>query len=197
MSADSSIKNTLGLILAGGRSSRMGVDKSTLSLSGESFLQLAIKRFESIGINNYVVSSNSLEGAMADRLFDKGPLAALDALLSLPQSRLNDVDGVLVVPIDMPLFPAANLKQLALQGTEFQCACYFRSHPMPFFIQLDPLFTATLKQQIESDDRSIFSLLKKLSAVEINYNEGQIAKDAFYNVNTPEQMQKVEQMSQC
>ncbi|MEP4888748.1 MAG: molybdenum cofactor guanylyltransferase [Aliiglaciecola sp.] len=197
MSADSSIKNTLGLILAGGRSSRMGVDKSTLSLSGESFLQLAIKRFESIGIHNYVVSSNSLEGAMADRLFDKGPLAALDALLNLPQSRLNNVDGVLVVPIDMPLFPAASLKQLALQGAERHFACYFRSHPMPFFIQLDAQFAATLKQQIESDDRSIFSLLKKLSAVEINYNKGQIAKDAFYNVNTPEQMQKVEQMNQC
>ncbi|MDO6712101.1 molybdenum cofactor guanylyltransferase [Aliiglaciecola sp. 2_MG-2023] len=191
------LSKTLGLILAGGRSSRMGVDKSTLNLAGVSFLQLAINRFESIGIKNQVISSNTLKGALTDRLIDKGPLAALDAVLSLPEHRLANVDSFLVVPIDMPVFPADSLKQLALQGRVQHSACYFQSHPMPFFIILDDNFKQTLNGQIQSNDRSIFSLLKKLAATEIELSEDQISQHAFYNVNTPEQMQQVKQMFPC
>ncbi|MDO6693690.1 molybdenum cofactor guanylyltransferase [Aliiglaciecola sp. 3_MG-2023] len=193
----SSLNSTLGLILAGGQSSRMGVDKATLSLHGESFLQLAIRRFESIGIHNYIVSSNTLKGAMPDRKTGIGPLAALDAVLSLPKHRLNGADSVLVVPIDMPLFPADCLKSLVLKGKEQQAGGFYRSQPMPFMVQLTEQFAAILNQQIQSNDRSIFALLNKLNAVEVEYDDGQIAKDAFYNVNTPEQMLKMENISQC
>lgn len=183
--------STLGVILAGGRSSRMGVDKSTLQLSGASFLEQAIKRFSELGISNYVISSNRIDGALTDRLPQIGPLGALDALMHRAD-RLVGVDSIVVVPIDMPLFPADGIKQLCEYGNEKQTSCYYQNHPMPFFIWLDACFVQILTKQIDAGILSVRALLEKLSAQELKYANEQQRQNSFFNVNTPEQMQQIQ-----
>ena len=52
------------LLLAGGKSSRMGEDKAGLLLDGESFLSCQIKKAEKLGIREVYVSGHDAGGCV-------------------------------------------------------------------------------------------------------------------------------------
>ena len=101
-----------GFILAGGRSRRMGRDKSRLPWGGHTFLTHAIRRMQQVCERVFVVGEN-MEAAMPvlnDAFPGCGPLAGLHSALLHTATEWN-----LVLAVDMPLVPPALLKFLAAQ----------------------------------------------------------------------------------
>lgn len=97
-----------GIILAGGLSSRMGTNKALLELNGSAVLT-HINNAIRPAVSRIVVAAGSNEAiysALGDKDFEfvkdvypgKGPLAGLDAALSVSQTEWN-----LVSACDMPL----------------------------------------------------------------------------------------------
>jgi molybdopterin-guanine dinucleotide biosynthesis protein A len=104
-----------GLILAGGKSSRMGRDKAMLTLpDGRSLLQRQADILRAAGVDTVLASvrpesAKRLPGftLVHDEVKDAGPMAGIAAGLGAAPAGL-----VVVLAVDMPAIQAAHLRQL-------------------------------------------------------------------------------------
>ncbi|MBO5544062.1 MAG: molybdenum cofactor guanylyltransferase [Firmicutes bacterium] len=99
------------IILAGGRSSRMGTDKAKLKQGDQTLLELMAEKLRRLGISEIVVSGcpDCPEGTsyVPDLIPDKGPLSGIHAGLRQIRHR-----SALVLPVDMPLIQEETLRLL-------------------------------------------------------------------------------------
>ncbi len=105
-------KNITGIILAGGKSSRMGSDKGLLKLNEKLFVQHIIEAIRPITNSIMIVSSNPAYDAFGikrveDIIPESGPIAGLHAGLTYSNTQNN-----IVVSCDAPLVTTSLLKQL-------------------------------------------------------------------------------------
>ena len=109
-------KSTItGIILAGGKSSRMGEDKGFLKLNGKTFMSSIISALNPIVGEIIIVSNNSEYDVfnlkrVADSMEDSGPLAGLYSGLLHSETENN-----IVLSCDVPLISTSVLKKL-LEG---------------------------------------------------------------------------------
>ncbi len=106
--------NLSGIIMAGGKSSRMGVDKTHLKLREESFLSHAIKLLEHFTDDIIISSNQSLSTkykVVPDKIQNIGPIGGLQTCLPLIKS-----DKAIVIPVDMPLMTPQIIKYLYEQA---------------------------------------------------------------------------------
>ena len=107
--------NFNAVILAGGRSSRMGHDKAFIELAGQTLLARQIQLARSAGAMETFISGRSDTDYSAfdaqiltDKFPDAGPLAGIHAALEATNSPL-----LLVLAVDMPGMTAEFLLKLA------------------------------------------------------------------------------------
>jgi molybdopterin-guanine dinucleotide biosynthesis protein A len=159
-----------GVILAGGKSSRMGRDKSQLLFNGVTFIDHIHALLSNSGITNIFISGD-IEGynnCIPDITPHKGPAIAIANILT----ALKRFKGVLFVPVDMPLLTAELLEQLM----SYKKGAYYNVSPLPAFI--------TSHSSLEYETlNSVRSLLEHLKVQQINLPKGQ----SIYmkNINTP------------
>jgi molybdenum cofactor guanylyltransferase len=107
------MENFTGIILAGGKSQRMGTDKGLLPLNGKPFITHIYDAMKPIfGDNIVLVSSNSDYDAFGynrieDLIADKGPIGGLYTALKQSKTKLN-----LVLSVDVPLITTELLQWL-------------------------------------------------------------------------------------
>jgi molybdopterin-guanine dinucleotide biosynthesis protein A len=104
-----------GLVLAGGRSRRMGQDKALLNVDGETQLSRAVKLLESM-LDKVFVSTRADQqdeperkkfSLIVDRYHDLGPLAGiLSAMDSYPDA------GWIILACDLPNVDASTIQNL-------------------------------------------------------------------------------------
>lgn len=164
-----------GLLLAGGRSRRMGTDKALLPVGEKRLLDLMVDKMYRAGCDDVVVSRNE-SGYTQDIIADKGPLSGLHAGLPKCHHPL-----ILVVPVDMPGLTVEAMRKLASASE----AAYFEDSAMPCALRR----TAGLKDYIEHQLRSengrlsVNALLKFTRAKALPRGD----ERTLYNTNTPEQ----------
>ena len=101
-----------GIILAGGKSSRMGQDKGFLKLKGKTFMSYIIRALKPVVSDIIIVSNNSDYDAfklkrVEDVMEDSGPLAGLYSGLLNSETENN-----IVLSCDVPLINTAVLNKL-------------------------------------------------------------------------------------
>lgn len=107
------MENYTGIILAGGKSERMGTDKGLLLLKGKPFISHIYEAMKPIfGDNIIVVSSNTDYDALGyhrieDLISDKGPVGGLYTALKQSKTKFN-----LVLSVDVPLISTELLQWL-------------------------------------------------------------------------------------
>lgn len=105
-------KDITGIILAGGKSSRMGSDKGFIKLNGYTFMSHIIEAMKPI-VNTVIIVSNNSDydefgyKRIEDIIKDSGPLAGLYSGLYHSKTENN-----LVLSCDVPLINSSVLKQL-------------------------------------------------------------------------------------
>lgn len=170
-----------GIVLAGGRSSRMGVDKAMLTWRGRTLLDHALQLLRAAGAAQVLICGRSGQGGsagFADRTPWQGPLAALGQL----SDHLRD-GACLVIPVDMPLLSPALLQRLASADT--QCA-HVAGHPLPMWIRLNTTSRAVLAQlqTAAPRDQSLRRLQQLLGSTELDVADWQ---QQLRGCNTPEE----------
>lgn len=180
-----------GVVLAGGRSSRMGTDKAGLSWRGRPLLEHMQDLLAQAGAGRILVSGPY---AGADVIADQQPgLGPLGGVLTLAQTQ---DDGVyLLVPVDMPLLTAALLRQLvtAVAADHEASSAIWAGYPLPLCLRLDAgarRVIADLARQYGAA-RSLRALHAALDGMELALDAG--AERCLVNCNTPEQWQEVAQ----
>jgi molybdenum cofactor guanylyltransferase len=128
MSTDGKLEKPVGILLAGGRSSRMGCEKSLMDLAGRSLLRRAIDRLEG-QVSNLVISANGDASRFDEFGLDvigdtipghKGPLAGLLAGMKWAHEHSPDASHIVSIASDTPFFPLDLVSALrtAIEGRE-------------------------------------------------------------------------------
>lgn len=159
------------LILAGGKSSRMGQDKASLQLHDHSLLQHMQQLATEAGASQVLISRNQT-GFIQDTKPDQGPLAGI--LAALPHCEHQ---RLLVLPIDTPLLSVPVLRLLVQQPVK---AAYFNHSPLPCVLPHSKQLQHCIELLLHQQQRSVKQLLSTLNAVTVSIDQQQLL-----NTNTP------------
>lgn len=105
-------KDITGIVLAGGKSSRMGSDKGLIKIDNKTFVENVIAAMEPL-VNEIIIVSNNPEYdqfgfyRVEDDIKDSGPLAGLYSGLKYSNSEFN-----LVLSCDIPIIKTEILEKL-------------------------------------------------------------------------------------
>ena len=194
-----------GLLLCGGRSSRMGQDKALLQLKGplgaESLLQRGLRLLREAGCGGVWLSGDYPGfAAIPDEpaWYGRGPLAGIaSALQRYPEARW------LILPVDMPGMDAPLLRALARQGAAHPVGSGIEGSQFPLLLQPGALpVLETLLGSGERRDYSVQALLRQLDLPLLAADQllPDMAPEALQrtlgNTNTPEEWRRYADASQ-
>lgn len=118
----------LGVVLAGGLSSRMGKDKAKLQRNDTNMLNFSKQLLINSGVKNIVVSGDGYD--VSDKVKQSGPVGGIYSILSkFPQAK-----SLLILPVDLPFMTTKILTDLRIKGELSQKATYFEGHNIPLFL---------------------------------------------------------------
>ena len=167
-----------GLVLAGGRSTRMGGDKARLRINGVTLLEQAEMLLAAAGARRvYVAGREDVPFGLPDQEAYAGPaMATVNALNILHNDGFTHA---LVLPVDMPLMTETALRSLIMAEAP---AVSYATQPLPFFASLQAVM------ELKCYPVSLKRLLRELNARQIPMPESDLI---FVNTNTPEEWESV------
>lgn len=179
-----------GLVLAGGKSSRMKTNKADLLLGNKTLQQHSVELLKSIGLSDVVISRNT-GGENTNYLTDiyphQGPLGGIYSALKYTSNDL------LVTAVDMPLVNKALLVNLlnfykSHDYSTHHCSpniVHYCDFPLPHYIKNNRHTLQYLSSvlTITNSNRSIKQFIKKCGGVALQSKQQQLLS----NINTPAQ----------
>ncbi|MBB5866229.1 molybdenum cofactor guanylyltransferase [Xanthomonas sp. 3058] len=171
-----------GVVLAGGRSSRMGQDKALLSWRGRPLLEHMQAVLREAGAHAVLISgARAGYAGIADTQPDLGPLGGLVSVIE----RVSDTTTLVVVPVDMPLLSRSLLDRLLAPSAQ-RCVA-FEDEMLPMRLCVDGAVRGALSLLMDGDasSRSLRALQRSLQCHRVAVTASERA--AFVNCNTPEQ----------
>lgn len=186
--------DTVGLIMAGGQSKRMGQDKALLTCDNRTFMEIAWQTLETLHLNHIFICGEQPDyPSIHDISPFRGPASAI--VNAVKNDKISSSDRVIVIPLDMPALTSADLTPLldTLTHTDVD-SVFFKGHPFPCAFKTESLINLLDKDTSIQD----ISMLKLLTG----YLKGHTLplkderRDAFININTTSDYEKLKQMLQ-
>lgn len=193
----------LGVVLAGGRSQRMGQDKALLpalqqtavknqaaNTASQSMLQFSQNLLVKSGINQVVISGRADTPSVIDDIAYAGPLMGLYSVIQALRPK-----AILALPVDMPLLNSDDLNRLKIAGElSGKCTC-FTDNPLPLYLPVNAIVVEFLNhqyQQLQANPNSKGPSFKQLFAqTGVNRIASQ-SQQRLQNTNTPEEWQQAQ-----
>lgn len=196
----------VGILLAGGRSSRMGGgDKCLRMLGGQPLLARIIERLKP-QVSAMVISANGDPSrfaafglpVVADSIAGfAGPLAGVHAGLAWVEANRPGIRYAVTVATDTPFLPADLVQRFLAARPVAPSLLVARSgegvHPV---IGLWPVsLVAALEASLKRGERKAQTWTKDHGAVEVAFPDVEIGSkplDPFFNINDPDQLAEAE-----
>lgn len=181
----------IGVVLAGGRSRRMGQDKIRLHWRGRDLLAHQQALLAASGCAAvWVVGAQDSDWPLRDAVADCGPLAGLLAAADHALQTLPDQPVVLlVVPVDMPcLTPAclALLRDAAAAETAVDVVS-FAASPLPCAVRVGADLRNRLAQSLQRGERALHRAFASGTRRELTPPADWLERSR--NINTPDDWQ--------
>jgi len=186
-----------GLILAGGRSSRMqGNDKGLLNLLDRPMIEHVIQRLEP-QVSQILISANrhieqyqkyGYEVLLDDYDDYRGPLAGMSRGL-----LKSDSEYLLTVPCDGPFLPldlARRMLKLAQKEGAKAILVFDGQYKQPTYNLLHKDLLPQIVQSLQQDENKLGKWLMDHGALKLDCSE---QKSAFININTPADLEQLAQ----
>lgn len=195
---------TLGVVLAGGRSRRMGQDKSRLCLGGRSLLDRVVSRFAP-QVVGWILSASQDRAALPDEKLQsspmaivpdglaghQGPLAGILASLDHLAANYSSVEWLATVPCDTPFLPQDLVTRLhdarlASNTAGAVAVSGGRKHPVA------ALWLVSAREALHDllhagRHRTLLVAVEQLNFAEALWPSEPY--DPFFNVNTPQDLE--------
>lgn len=204
-------KNIGGFVLAGGKSSRIGRDKSLLECGGETLLARAVRAVSTVGENpvRIVLKKDQSEtrahfppnaAALEDANDFANPLAGLAAVFHYCFSQKIEFAAVLAV--DLPFMTSRTIEKLAAiaaASTEFAAVVPRqidgRPQPLCAVYHAEKCLDA-IERLIKTDENaSLRDFLALVPTLYIEQNQLSSDENLFFNVNRVEDFEAARKMS--
>lgn len=165
----------IGVVLAGGLSTRMGRDKALLHWQGRPLIEHQLAVLRDAGVDDIRVSGDRPDyRGVVDAQPHAGPLGGLAGMAD----AYSDAAELLVIPVDMPLLQATLLQRLRDEQPHARCL-RFVDRVLPMRLRLDAPCRAllgTLLQQAEPRQRSLRALQAAIGCDEIALSTAEAAQ---------------------
>ena len=180
MDAKALIDHTLGVVLVGGASRRMGADKASIEFAGTTLLERSVDALSEVFMSVVISGGDHApEGApvLPDLVPGLGPLGGLDTAYRAVTGR-----AVFLLAVDMPFVDATTIRAVA----EPPIAAMSVRVPVstgrrqPLCAVYGSGLGPVVRDRIEGRDRSMESLFGAVDVEEITGFD----EDVFTNVNT-------------
>jgi molybdopterin-guanine dinucleotide biosynthesis protein A len=205
INTDKKIDNIPVVILAGGKSSRMGRDKLMLSYGAETMLRHAISVFSARFARVYLSVSDEAKYSdlaasedveiIPDIYKDRGPISGLHAALA-KISGSDDYDGIFLVAADMPYVDADIALNLLAQadGCDVCVPKDSQDRYEPLFAYYAKSIFPYVKRNIEAGINKVIDFYPDVNLhfvkVEELFRLSPENKELLYNINYPEDYEK-------
>ena len=194
--------NILGIILAGGKSSRFGEDKSTTKLGNKTLLDHTVSKIESEFNEILVISNNKdfnfknnkihlVEDCIEGQL---GPLVGILTAMKWVIKNKKNYKWIASFPCDTPFFDIKLISELKIKVKETSKKLIFlnsnkKRHNIFGFWSLDLI--EILEKDIKNSFRKVELWADKVGYENININEEKF--DRFLNINTKKDLEKAKE----
>lgn len=182
----------IGVVLMGGKSSRMGMDKSLLEIDNQPLYKIAGKKLAFycnqvfLSVNEKQPTENNYDYPyITDRYEGEGPIGAM-------LSCMDRIEGpILFLACDMPYISENDIKALInLKNKNNICSTYF--HPQremyePLFSIWEPNSKTVLEPYFASGNRSLQRFLHQQNVPKINMPN----PENFININHPDEWKMI------
>ena len=194
--------NILGIILAGGKSSRFGEDKSTAKLGNKTLLDHTVSKIENEFNEILVISNNKdfnfknnkihlVEDCIEGQL---GPLVGILTAMKWVTKNKKNYKWIASFPCDTPFFDIKLISELKIKVKETSKKLIFlnsnkKRHNIFGLWSLDLI--EILEKDIKNSFRKVELWADKVGYENININEEKF--DRFLNINTKKDLEKAKE----
>lgn len=187
------MENFTGIILAGGKSQRMGTDKGLLPLNGKPFISHIYEAMKPIfGDNIVVVSSNADYDAFGynrieDLISDKGPVGGLYTALKQSKTKFN-----LVLSVDVPLVSTELVQWLVDNHDDSYLVTQVQVNekPSPLVAVYDRALRTLLGEHLAGNQLKLRDVIDEVNSQTLTVP--QMWKGQVQNINTEEDYKKIQ-----
>lgn len=185
-------------LLAGGKSSRMGMDKALLTFRGQALFGFILDQVQGLSDDVYVISNREDVDAYApyrvfpDKILDIGALGGIYSALNYSQNEL-----CLILACDMPFVNRALIELLRTEAAGYDAVVPELGERLlePFRALYRRSCLPAIKAAIDAGERRAVSFLPQVKAKRIP--RAVLAQidpglESFANINTPEDLAQVE-----
>jgi molybdopterin-guanine dinucleotide biosynthesis protein A len=194
--------NILGIILAGGKSSRFGEDKSTAKLGNKTLLDHTVNKIEN-EFNEILVISNNKEFNFKNNKIhvvedciegQLGPLVGILTAMKWVKKNNKNYKWIASFPCDTPFFDMKFISELKIKIKETSKKLIFlnsdkKRHNIFGLWSVDLI--ETLEEDIKNGLRKVEIWADKIGYENININTKEF--DMFLNINTKEDLKKAKE----
>ena len=194
--------NILGIILAGGKSSRFGEDKSIAKLGDKTLLDHTVNKIEN-EFNEILVISNNKEFKLKNNKIhivedckegQLGPLIGILTAMKWVKKNNKNYEWIASFPCDTPFFDLKFISELKIKIKETSKKLIFlnsdkKRHNIFGLWSVDLI--ETLEEDIKNGLRKVEIWADKIGYEKININTNEF--DMFLNINTKEDLKKAKE----
>ena len=192
--------NILGVILAGGKSRRMGQDKNLIKLDDKTLIEHAIIKVNKFFKKTIVVSNQEMNHISKYNLEiipdcitgHQGPLVGILSAMMWTKKNNNDYSWLMSFPCDTPFFPEEIIKKFIQLSKENKSKLYFagskgKRHNIFGLWSLD-LYDNLNNDILNSNVRKVDLWAEKNNVKKIDFDFKNF--DPFLNINTKDDLKK-------
>ena len=194
--------NILGIILAGGKSSRFGEDKSTAKLGNKTLLDHTVSKIENEFNEILVISNNKDFNFKNNKIHvvgdciegQLGPLVGILTAMKWVKKNKKNYKWIASFPCDTPFFDIKLISELKIKVKETSKKLIFlnsnkKRHNIFGLWSLDLI--EILEKDIKNSIRKVELWADKVGYENININEEKF--DRFLNINTKKDLEKAKE----
>ena len=194
--------NIIGIILAGGKSSRFGEDKSNIRLGSKTLLDHTIDKIEKEFSEVLIISNNKKYNFKNKKIHtvkdciegQLGPLVGILTAMKWVKENKKNYKWIASFPCDTPFFDTKLISKLKLKTKETSKKLIFlnsdkKRHNIFGLWSMDLI--ETLEKDIKNSFRKVEIWADKVGYESININTEKF--DRFLNINTKEDLEKAKE----
>jgi len=187
-----------GIVLAGGKSKRMGMEKGLVEYNNKALIEYALDAIKP-HCNEILISSNSSIydylgfPIIPDIIPDSGPMGGIYSCLLRSKNRVN-----FVLSCDTPLVDSNTISQILEQSAGFDISIPW--HEKEFFEPLCAVYhkntIPVFEQFIDIGNFKIPDLIKEVNTNKIQTGiNSKLSSVLFFNVNSKKQLHELENLT--
>jgi len=176
------------VILAGGRSRRMGRDKANVEFQGQRLIDRIMERYRSTTDTIHISGSENYDTGISyipdNPVGPPGPVGAIFSICAHLSKHQPHVSGFCTVPVDAPFAPLDLVPQLNAQSRCAVASTNGQLHPTFAYWRCDIVEALGHVHDPGAKSPSLHWLARQCDADVIEWRDAEL----FANINTPEEL---------